>query len=54
MGPDLIPEWDSLGTINLLNRFQETFNISLGLEDAAQISSLGEFLRILEENESKN
>jgi acyl carrier protein len=47
--PDTIPEWDSLGHINLVLALESEFDVSLGPEDALDMLSVGLIGRVLAE-----
>jgi acyl carrier protein len=42
-----IPEWDSLGNLNLLLRIEEHLNIRLSSEELSEIKSIKELIKIL-------
>ena len=46
--PERIEGWDSLGFLNLINLFEEAFNISFDLEGIAEMAEGGDvMLRVL-------
>lgn len=49
LGPGLVPGWDSLGGIKLMNTVEEEFQVALTLEQAAELTTIGELRRILRE-----
>ena len=44
---DAIPEWDSLGVLNLMAEMDEKFGIVLSDEDLESINGVGDVIRIL-------
>jgi len=46
--PGDLPEWDSLGHLNLLTNLEETFNISFDMEETMSIQSIQDLKDILD------
>jgi acyl carrier protein len=46
-GPDEIEEWDSLNHIELVTKLEETFKISLAVEDVSRMYTIGDVKNIL-------
>lgn len=44
---DDIPEWDSLGHLNLMLSLEDMFNIKLALEDMTNLTSIAAILEYL-------
>ena len=47
-GPGDIPAWDSLGHVALMARIQERFGKHVPVEDAIEVESIADLVRILE------
>ena len=45
-----VAEWDSLGTLLLLSRFEEDFGIVINVDEIAAINSVRELCGLLEKN----
>ena len=46
---DAIPEWDSLGVLNLMAEMDEKFDIVMSDEDLEGINGVGDVIRLLRE-----
>lgn len=55
--PDLtfgdLPQWDSLGHMEILVRLEEKYGVEVNAETIAQLISVPEILSYLEQNDSK-
>lgn len=49
MGPEKIEGWDSLSQIILVEEIENEFNISIDLDDALGVKTVGDFLLIIEQ-----
>lgn len=49
MGPETIEGWDSLSQIILVEEIEKEFNISIDLDDALGVKTVGDFLIIIEQ-----
>ena len=49
MGPGDIPNWDSLGNINMINEIQEIYGVDFSLEELAEITDISSLKSILKE-----
>lgn len=47
MSPDDIEEWDSITHMDLCAKFEENFDISLDVEDIAEMETIGQMKEIL-------
>ena len=47
MSPDDIEQWDSITHMDLCSKFEETFDISLDVEDIAEMETIGQIKEIL-------
>ncbi len=47
MSPDTIEQWDSITHMDLCSKFEETFDISLDVEDIAEMETIGQIKEIL-------
>jgi acyl carrier protein len=48
-GPEDVPGWDSLGTLRLVSAAERAFGVEFGLEDIADLTSLGHLRKVIEE-----
>lgn len=46
-GPDDVPGWDSIGTLDLVSAAEERFGIRLSLEQVADLATVADFKRML-------
>ena len=49
MSPPDIPEWDSLGHINIITALEEEFDIEITPEQIAKLESVAHFKQLIEE-----
>ena len=47
MSPDDIEQWDSITHMDLCSKFEDTFDISLDVEDIAEMETIGQMKEIL-------
>lgn len=47
-GPGDIPGWDSLGHVSLMAEIQDTFGKHIPVEDAIEVESIDDIVRLLE------
>lgn len=47
-GPGDIPGWDSLGHVSLMSEIQDTFGKHIPVEDAIEVESIDDVVRLLE------
>jgi acyl carrier protein len=52
MGPGAISGWDSLGHVALLKEIQNEFGRQVPIEDAIEVESIGDLVRLLERLET--
>ncbi len=45
---DDIPDWDSVGHLNLIMEIEKEFNIKIDIEEMFEVEKLGDINRILE------
>lgn len=45
---DDIPDWDSVGHLNLIMEIEKEFNIKIEIEEMFEVEKLGDITRILE------
>jgi acyl carrier protein len=50
-GPDEIEDWDSLNHLDLVTELEETFEISLAVEDVSRMYTIGDIKKILRKYE---
>jgi acyl carrier protein len=48
---DDIPDWDSVGHLNLIMEVEKEFNVKFEVEDMFEIENLGDITRILKEKQ---
>ena len=49
MSPPDIPEWDSLGHINIITALEEEYDIEITPEQIAKLESVAHFKQLIEE-----
>lgn len=47
LSPDSVEQWDSITHMDLCAKFEETFDISLDVEDIAEMETIGQIKEIL-------
>lgn len=47
LSPDSVESWDSITHMDLCAKFEETFDISLDVEDIAEMETIGQIKEIL-------
>ncbi|MDQ1351745.1 MAG: hypothetical protein QG657_2050 [Acidobacteriota bacterium] len=45
---DDIPDWDSVGHLNLIMAIQKEFNIKIEIEEMFEVEKLGDIIKILQ------
>lgn len=48
MGPGQVPGWDSLGHVTLIAAVQKEFGKEVPLEDAIEVESIADLVRVLD------
>jgi len=49
---DDIPDWDSVGHLNLIMEIEKTFNIKIEIEEMFEVEKLSDITRILKKKEA--
>ena len=50
VGPGQVPGWDSLGHVTLIAALQKEFGREISLEDAIDVESIADLVRVLDQN----